>query len=90
MHASYDRPIIITNRLFVTKIEGTASLRNLLHLFGNKNQKEREPPIQRSPFRRRLMRSKEVVRQVRGKVFFPRLIPGRSTARRILGRRVRG
>jgi hypothetical protein len=36
------------------------------------------------------MRSKEVVRQVRGKVFFPRLIRGRSTARRILGRRVRG
>jgi hypothetical protein len=33
------------------------------------------------------MRSKEVVRQVRGKVFLPRL---RSTARRILGRRVRG
>jgi hypothetical protein len=36
------------------------------------------------------MRSKEVVRQVRGKVFLPRLIRGRSTARRILGRRVRG
>jgi hypothetical protein len=90
MHASYDRPIIIINRLFVTKIEGTASLRNLLPLFGNKNQKEREPPIQRLPVRRRLMRSKEVVRQVRGKVFFPRLIRGRSTARRILGRRVRG
>jgi hypothetical protein len=36
------------------------------------------------------MRSKEVVRQVRGKVFVPRLVRGRSTARRILGRRVRG
>jgi hypothetical protein len=34
-----------------------------------------------------MMRSKEVVRQVRGKVFLPRL---RSTARRILGRRIRG
>ena len=65
-------------------------LRNLLPLFGNKNQKEREPPIQRSLVRRRLMRSKEVVRQVRGKVFFPRLIRGRSTSRRILGQRVRG
>jgi hypothetical protein len=37
-----------------------------------------------------MMRSKEVVRQVRGKVFFPRLGRGRSTARGILGRRVRG
>jgi hypothetical protein len=36
------------------------------------------------------MRSKEVVRQVRGKVFLPRLVRGRSTARRILRRRVRG
>jgi hypothetical protein len=34
-----------------------------------------------------MMRSKEVVRRVRGKVFLPRL---RSTARRILGRRIRG
>jgi hypothetical protein len=36
------------------------------------------------------MQSEEMVRQVRGKVFFPRLIRGRSTSRRILGRRVRG
>jgi hypothetical protein len=89
MHHTIDQ-IVITNRLFITKIEGTASLINLLFLFGNKNQKEREMPIQRSPVGRRLMRSKEVVCQVRGKVFFPRLIRGRSTARRILGRRVRG
>jgi hypothetical protein len=36
------------------------------------------------------MRSKEMMRQVRCKVFFPGLIWGRSTSRRILGRRVRG
>jgi hypothetical protein len=36
------------------------------------------------------MRSKEVVRQVRGKVFLSRLVRGRSIARRILERRVRG
>jgi hypothetical protein len=36
------------------------------------------------------MRSKEMMRQVRCKVFFPRLIWGRSTSRRILGQRVRG
>jgi hypothetical protein len=34
------------------------------------------------------MRSKEVLRQVVGKMFLSRL--GRSTARRVLGRRVRG
>jgi hypothetical protein len=37
-----------------------------------------------------MMRSKEVVRQVRDKVFLSRLGQRRSTARRILGRRVRG
>jgi hypothetical protein len=37
-----------------------------------------------------MMRSKEVVRQVRGKVFLSRLGRGRSTARGILGRRIRG
>jgi hypothetical protein len=37
-----------------------------------------------------MMMSKEVVRQVRGKVFLPRLGRGRSTARGILGWRVRG
>jgi hypothetical protein len=36
------------------------------------------------------MRSKEMMRHVRCKVFFPRLIWGRSTSRRTLGRRVRG
>jgi hypothetical protein len=35
------------------------------------------------------MQSEEMVRQVRCEVFFPRLIRGRSTSRRILGRRVR-
>jgi hypothetical protein len=55
-----------------------------------RTKKRREPPIQRSPVRRRLMRSKEMMRQVRCKVFFPGLIWGRSTSRRILGRRVRG
>jgi hypothetical protein len=40
--------------------------------------------------RRRMMRSEEVVRQVRGKVFLSRLGRRRSTARRVLGRRVRG
>jgi hypothetical protein len=37
-----------------------------------------------------MMRSKEVVRQVRGKVFLSRLGRRRSTARRVLGRRIRG
>jgi hypothetical protein len=37
-----------------------------------------------------MMRSKEVVRQVRGKVFLSRLGRRRSIARRVLGRRVRG
>jgi hypothetical protein len=36
------------------------------------------------------MRSKEMLCQVRCKLFFPRLIWGRITSRRILGRRVRG
>jgi hypothetical protein len=39
---------------------------------------------------RRMMRSKEVVCQVRGKVFLSRLGRRRSTARRVLGWRVRG
>ena len=39
---------------------------------------------------RRMMRSEQVVRQVRGKVFLSRLGRRRSTARRVLGRRVRG
>jgi hypothetical protein len=37
-----------------------------------------------------MMRSKEVLRQVRGKVFLSRLGQRRSTARRVLGRRIRG
>ena len=37
-----------------------------------------------------MMRSKEVLRQVVGKVFLSRLGRRRSTARRVLGRRVRG
>jgi hypothetical protein len=41
MHHTIDQ-IVITNRLFITKIKGTASLINLLPLFGNKNQKERD------------------------------------------------
>jgi hypothetical protein len=41
MHHTIDQ-IVITNRLFITKIKGTTSLINLLPLFGNKNQKERE------------------------------------------------
>jgi hypothetical protein len=94
MHASYDRPNSYYRPIVHYKnkgycIKGTAII-NLLPLFGNKNQKERETPVQGSPVGRRMMRSKEVVRQVRGKVFLPRLIRGRSTARRILGRRVRG
>jgi hypothetical protein len=41
MHHTIDQ-IVNTNRLFITKINGTARLINLLPLFGNKNQKERE------------------------------------------------
>jgi hypothetical protein len=37
-----------------------------------------------------MMRSKEVVHQVRGKVFLSRLGRRRSTARRVLGWRIRG
>jgi hypothetical protein len=37
-----------------------------------------------------MMKSEEVVRQVRGKVFLSRLGRRRSTARQVLGRRVRG
>jgi hypothetical protein len=53
-------------------------------------KRERDATIQGSPMGRRLMRSKEVLRQVVGKMFLSRLGRRRSTARRVLGRRVRG
>jgi hypothetical protein len=40
MHHTRDQ-IVITDRLFITKIKGYCII-NLLSLFGNKNQKERE------------------------------------------------
>jgi hypothetical protein len=42
MHASYDRPNSYYKPIVHYKNKGTASLINLLPLFGNKNQKERE------------------------------------------------
>jgi hypothetical protein len=45
MHHTIDQ-IVITDRLFITKIKGYCikgtAIINLLPLFGNKNQKERE------------------------------------------------
>jgi hypothetical protein len=52
-------------------------MRILLPLFGNKNQKRREPPSHKSPLRR-MMRTKELMRQVSCKVFFPRMSWGDS------------
>jgi hypothetical protein len=83
------RIIIITNQIVHYINKDAAKIRDLLPLFGNKNQKRREPPSQRSPVRRRMMRRKEMMRQVRCKLFFPRLTWGRVASRWILGRRMR-
>jgi hypothetical protein len=91
-NVSQDRRIIIITDQIVHYInKDAAKIRNhLLPLFGNKNQKRREPSSQRSPVRRRRMRSKEMMHQVRCKLIFPGLIWGRIASRWILGRRVRG